>query len=162
MCPRYVMNIFAYQDRYRTVTGTRYIGLQVCPGCQICMHLARGQPSMPPQPLPMHITLGRENRRLVCKLGTCIPPRRVYISVYLLKRGISRLDSPPWPNQRQCGRLGRHGRHENRICCRVLQSASENARARACKTSEVEYPPRALFTVSWREGRIFYWRIRMS
>jgi len=80
---RYVMNIFAYQGRYRTVTGTRYIEVQVCPGCQICMHLARGQPSIPLQPTPMHITLGRENCRLVCKLGTCIPSRMyIFLSTY--------------------------------------------------------------------------------
>lgn len=81
--PRYVMNIFAYQGRYRTVTGTRYIRVQVCSGCQICMHLARGQPSIPLQLTPMHITLGRENCRLVCKLGTCIPSHMyIFLSTY--------------------------------------------------------------------------------
>lgn len=79
--PWYVMNIFAYQGRYRTVTATRYIGVQVWPpAAKYACISPGGQPSMPPQPTPMHITLGRENCRLVCKLGTCIPRRaRVYI-----------------------------------------------------------------------------------
>lgn len=41
--------------------------------CQICMHLALG-PNRPQRfkPTAMHITLGRENCRLVCKLGTTL------------------------------------------------------------------------------------------
>lgn len=49
--------------------------------CQICMHLALG-PNRPQRfkPTAMHITLGRENCRLVCKLGTTFPPPPLHSS----------------------------------------------------------------------------------
>lgn len=91
-----VMNIFAYRGRYRTVTGTRYTEVQVCPTAKYaCISLGANRPQRF-KPSAMHITLGGENCRLVCKLGTCIPSlarAQACMPVYLFRHEIHALSS---------------------------------------------------------------------
>ena len=97
------MNIFAYRGRYRTVTGTRYIPYYKSVRLPN-MHASRPGANRPHRfkPRAMHITLGGENCRLVCKLGTCIPSRvHICLSIYSSMKFRAYLR---WPvKQRLCG-----------------------------------------------------------
>lgn len=88
------MNIFAYQDRYRTVTSTSYTGIQGCSGCQICMHLARGQPSVLLKASPYAYNTWKRELPISLQTRDVHSVARVRTSVYLLERTISRLSKP--------------------------------------------------------------------
>lgn len=91
------MNIFAYRGRYRTVTGTRYTVVQVCPTAKYACISPGAKPSATLQTerhaynaWKRELSISLQTRDVHSVARACMP-------VYLLGRGISRLALSCWP-----------------------------------------------------------------